>query len=69
MKKFTRIAALLLAFLTVLSALPAMTVAYAEGTQTYGGTPISEHVGGYDYGFSKRTVVTRSYDFSMDRMN
>ena len=69
MKKFTRIAALLLAILTVLSALPAMTVVYAEGTQTYGGTPISEHVGGYDYGFSKRTVVTRSYDFSMDRMN
>ena len=69
MKKFTRIAALLLAILTVLSALSAMTVAYAEGMQTYGGTPISEHVGGYDYGFSKRTVVTRSYDFSMDRMN
>ena len=69
MKRFTRIAALLLAILTVLSALPAMTVVYAEGTQTYGGTPISEHVGGYDYGFSKRTVVTRSYDFSMDRMN
>ena len=69
MKKFTRIAALLLAILTVLSALPAMTVVYAEGTQTYGGTPISAHVGGYDYGFSKRTVVTRSYDFSMDRMN
>ena len=49
MKKFTRIASLLLAILTVLSALPAMTVVYAEGTQTYGDTPISENVGGYDY--------------------
>ena len=65
MKRSIRALALLLAILTVLSTLPALTAVAEEAT--YGGTPISEHKGGYDYGYNQRKLVTYSYDFSMER--
>ncbi len=70
MKLFRRLTSAALAALMLAGSAVSLpvTVSAAEPA-VYGGTPISEHAGGYDYGFSKRTVVTRSYDFSMDRMN
>ena len=41
----------------------------AADPAVYGGTPISEHVGGYDYPFSQRKLVTYAYDFSLERIN
>lgn len=40
----------------------------AEPARTWAGTPISEHVGGYDYDFASRTLVTHAYDFSVQRV-
>ncbi len=59
------LAALLLAG-TVSTAIPA---AAADSSRTYAGTPISEHEGGYDYDFAKRTLSTYTYDFSVERVN
>ncbi len=69
MKRFVRIMARFLAAAMLLAMLPTMTVVYAESAPTYGGTPITQHVGGYDYGFMERRLVTHSYDFSLERIN
>ncbi|MBQ4112285.1 MAG: hypothetical protein IJD38_05770 [Clostridia bacterium] len=70
MKLYKRIAAAALAALMLAGSAVAVPVTVtAAPPSSYNGTPITEHKGGYDYGFSKRTVITRSYDFSMDRMN
>ena len=66
MKAYLRVIALLLSALLLFGALPILTVSAEPAT--YGGAPITEHKGGYDYGFSKRTLVTHSYDFSLDRI-
>ena len=70
MKAFKRITAALLASLMLAgtaATLP-VTVSAAESA-VYGGTPLTEHTGGYDYSFSKRTQVTHGYDFSLDRIS
>ena len=70
MKAFKRIASALLASVMLASALASLPVAvYAKDPAVYGGTAITEHVGGYDYGFSTRTQVTHGYDFSLDRIS
>ena len=70
MKAFKRIASALLASITLASAVTALPVTvYAVEPAVYGGTAVSQHVGGYDYGFSKRTQVTHAYDFSLDRIS
>ena len=69
MKTSVRIAAALLAILLTLGGIPLTSVGAGSAATTYGGTPISKHVGGYDYGFSKRTQVTHGYDFSLDRIS
>ena len=70
MKKFSRIAAALLAGLMLMSAAATFPVAVMAAEPTvYGGTPISQHQGGYDYPFSRRSLVTYSYDFSLERIN
>lgn len=64
---FKRTLAGALAALTLVGSvkvLPTISVRAAEAT--YSGTPITEHVGGYDH--YDRTVVTHAYDFSMDRI-
>ncbi len=70
MKSFSvkRIASGVMAALTLAGALrawPALEIRAAEA-MTYAGTPITEHVGGYDH--YERTLVTHAYDFSMDRI-
>ncbi len=50
---------------TISSAVPVA----AEQTRTYAGAAITEHVGGYDYEFSERTLSTYTYDFSVERIN
>ena len=70
MKKFSRIAAALLAGLMLMSAAATFPVAVMAAEPTvYGGTPISQHQGGYDYPFSQRKLVTYAYDFSLERIN
>ena len=70
MKKFSRIAAVLLAVLMLMSVAATFPVVVLAAEPTvYGGTPISQHQGGYDYPFSRRSLVTYSYDFSLDRIN
>ncbi|MBQ5362665.1 MAG: hypothetical protein IIU63_04885, partial [Clostridia bacterium] len=41
----------------------------ADDARTYAGAPITEHEGGYDYDFAKRTLSTYTYDFSVERVN
>ncbi len=57
-----------LAALTLLGAthLPPLSVRAEDATLTYAGTPITEHVGGYEH--YDRTLVTHAVDFSMDRL-
>lgn len=70
MKLFAkRILPLTLAILTALGSFLTIPVTVsAVGSDTYAGVAITPHEGGYDYGFSKRTLVTHSYDFSLDRI-
>ena len=70
-KAYKRLGAVALAAATLAgsaNALPLTSAAEVPSAKTYTGTPITEHVGGYDYGFSTRTLVTHTYDFSMDRI-
>ncbi len=70
MKKFSRIAAVLLAVLMLVSVAASFPVAVMAAEPTvYSGTPISSHEGGYDYPFSRRSLITYSYDFSLERIN
>ncbi len=67
MKRLQRTVAATLAALTILGSarvLPTLTVSAAE--RTYSGTAITEHIGGYDH--YDRTLVTHTYDFSLDRI-
>ena len=70
MKFMKRLTALSLATLMMAGAAIALPfgVTASESPATYSGAPITEHKGGYDYGFSKRTLVTHSYDFSLERI-
>lgn len=70
MKFMRRLIAAALAALMLAGAATALPVAVtaAEAPVTYSGAPITEHRGGYDYSFSKRTLVTHSYDFSLERI-
>lgn len=45
-----------------------LAISAEETAATYSGAAITEHMGGYDYGFSKRTLITHSYDFSLERI-
>ncbi len=70
MKHTTRLLAGLLAALTLsgsTSLMTTATLATESAPATYNGTPITEHEGGYDY--YDRTVVTHTYDFSMERLS
>ena len=70
MKKWNRISAACLAAIMTVGTILSVPTAYAEDSaDTYRGVAITEHEGGYDYGFSKRTQVTHGYDFSLDRIN
>ena len=70
MKSIKRMLAAALAALILTGAMASVPVVYAaEAEKTYSGTAVSEHVGGYDYDFSTRTMITHSYDFSMDRIS
>ena len=70
MKFMKRLTTTALAALLLTGAVAASPVAVtaAETPAVYSGAPITEHKGGYDYGFSKRTLVTHSYDFSLERI-
>lgn len=68
MRSMKRILSAGLAALLLAGTVMVAPAAAAEPQAAYGGTPITEHEGGYDYSFSKRTLVTHSYDFSMDRI-
>lgn len=67
MKRLTAAALAALMLAGTATALP-VAVTAAEAPATYSGAPITEHRGGYDYSFSKRTLVTHSYDFSLERI-
>ena len=51
---------------TILTAIPTFA---ADAVRTYNGAPIQEHTGGYDYDYIERTLVTHTFDFSVDRIN
>ena len=68
MKRLTAAALAALMLAGTVAALPAV-VSAEEAPATYSGTPITEHKGGYDYPFSRRSLVTYSYDFSLERIN
>ena len=64
-----RLLASALALFTLIGTFIAAPVAVsADASATYSGVSVTPHEGGYDYGFSKRTLVTHSYDFSLDRI-
>ncbi len=69
MKLFKRITAAALAGLMLAGAatITPVTVSADTAAATYSGTAITEHKGGYDY--YDRTLVTYTYDFSMERIN
>ena len=67
MKRLTAAALAALMLTGTAAALP-VAVTAAEAPASYGGAPITEHKGGYDYGFSERTLVTHAYDFSLERI-
>ena len=65
--KIKRLFSAFLALILVVSALLPMTVMGEETVAVYNGTAITEHKGGYDY--YDRTLVTYTYDFSLDRLS
>ncbi len=70
MKNWKRFLAATLAALTLSGSIAIAPAVYAEDAEAvYMGTPITEHVGGYDYDFMTRNLVTHGYDFSLDRIN
>ena len=70
MKFWKRRFATLLAVLMIAgSAMSFQPVSAAEPTATYSGVAITNHEGGYDYGFMTRKLVKHGYDFSLDRIN
>ena len=70
MRSLKRLTAAALAALTLAGSVAAAPVAVSaeETVATYSGAAITEHQGGYDYSFSKRTLVTHAYDFSLERI-
>lgn len=70
MKGFKRIASALLASLLLAGTVATVPVTVgAAAPAVYGGTAITEHQGGYDYGYNQRKLVTYSYDFSLERIS
>lgn len=69
MKKFLSAICLFTAGVMLSASLASAMPARAEETLTYGGVNITEHKGGYDYGFAERTLNTYNIDFSASRIN
>lgn len=70
MKNLRRYLAAVLAVVTACSSIAFASTVFAEdAVHMYMGTPITEHIGGYDYSFMTRTLVTHGYDFSLERIN
>ena len=70
MKAFKRIASALLASLMLATTAASVPLSVsAASPEVYNGTAITEHQGGYDYGYTRRKLVTYAYDFSLDRIN
>ena len=57
----------LLALLLAVSAIMPMTVVAEDAVAVYNGAAITDHKGGYDY--YDRTLVTYTYDFSLERLS
>ena len=70
MKLFKRLTSAALAALMLAGSAVSLpvTVSAAEPA-VYGGAAITEHRGGYDYGYTRRNLVTYTYDFSLERIN
>ena len=65
--KMKRFLSVLLALILMVSTLLPMTVVAEETVAVYNGAAITEHKGGYDY--YDRTLVTYTYDFSLERLS
>ena len=71
-KIWKRMASTALACLLSVGSVAAVPTVYAEDgatAPTYAGATVTQHTGGYDYGFMNRNLVTHGYDFSLDRIN
>lgn len=65
-----RLLATALALFTVAGTMLTVPVTVvAEANAAYSGVSITPHEGGYDYGYNTRTLVTHTFDFSLDRIN
>ena len=70
MKLFKRLTAAAMATFMMASATVSLPVTVsATESAVYNGTAITEHRGGYDYGYTQRKLITYTYDFSMERIN
>lgn len=70
MKRLTLLGCALLAAIMLAGTISTAIPTYAaDDVRTWGGAPIQEHVGGYDYDFASRTLSTYTYDFSVERIN
>ena len=70
MKKCKLWASALLALILTAGTFATAIPTYAtDHARTYEGAPITEHEGGYDYDFAKRTLSTYTFDFSVERVN